>query len=103
MYHNSELTCIDLGCVGAYFASAGLATAGTPFLDQVPIRFGIDNPEDHYHVRVGVGALLRQFLNLCFHDSHVLPSGTPPGQPLLVQYIPWIVIPLSHEFLKTNK
>ena len=24
--------------------------AGTPFLKEVPIRFGIDNPEKHYHV-----------------------------------------------------
>ena len=35
---------------GSYFAKAGLYTTGTPFLDEVPIRFGIDNPEDHYHV-----------------------------------------------------
>lgn len=35
---------------GPYFASKGLYTTGTPFLDEVPIRFGIDNPEDHYHV-----------------------------------------------------
>jgi len=35
---------------GPYFAKAGLYTSGTPFLDEVPIRFGIDNPEDHYHV-----------------------------------------------------
>jgi 2-oxo-4-hydroxy-4-carboxy-5-ureidoimidazoline decarboxylase len=35
---------------GPYFAKSGLNTSGTPFLDDVPIRFGIDNPEDHYHV-----------------------------------------------------
>jgi 2-oxo-4-hydroxy-4-carboxy-5-ureidoimidazoline decarboxylase len=35
---------------GPYFAKSGLYTSGTPFLDDVPIRFGIDNPEDHYHV-----------------------------------------------------
>jgi hydroxyisourate hydrolase len=35
---------------GPYFAKSGLYTSGTPFLDEVPIRFGIDNPEDHYHV-----------------------------------------------------
>ena len=29
---------------------AGVPTAGTPFLKEVPIRFGIDNPEKHYHV-----------------------------------------------------
>ena len=36
--------------VGDYFAIAGVPTAGTPFLKEVPIRFGIDNPETHYHV-----------------------------------------------------
>lgn len=37
--------------IGPYFASVGLSTSGMPFLDEIPIRFGIDNPEDHYHVR----------------------------------------------------
>lgn len=37
--------------VGDYFAVKGGAnTAATPFLNVVPIRFGIDNPEEHYHV-----------------------------------------------------
>ena len=36
--------------VGDYFAAKGVATAPTPFLGDVPIRFGIDNPEEHYHV-----------------------------------------------------
>jgi hydroxyisourate hydrolase len=38
--------------VGEYFASKGgmSFTAGQPFLDVVPLRFGIDNPDDHYHV-----------------------------------------------------
>jgi len=36
--------------VGEYFAVAGVPTSGTPFLAEVPIRFGIDNPEQHYHV-----------------------------------------------------
>jgi 2-oxo-4-hydroxy-4-carboxy-5-ureidoimidazoline decarboxylase len=35
---------------GDYFASQGTSTAGTPFIDEVPLRFGIDNPDDHYHV-----------------------------------------------------
>eukprot|EP00747_Dinoflagellata_sp_TGD_P179238 gnl/TRDRNA2_/TRDRNA2_29729_c0_seq1.p1 gnl/TRDRNA2_/TRDRNA2_29729_c0~~gnl/TRDRNA2_/TRDRNA2_29729_c0_seq1.p1 ORF type:complete len:291 (-),score=66.12 gnl/TRDRNA2_/TRDRNA2_29729_c0_seq1:106-978(-) len=35
---------------GEYFASVGATTAGTPFLDEVPVRFGIDDPESHYHV-----------------------------------------------------
>ena len=36
--------------VGDYFASKGTYTSGTPFLDTIPLRFGIDNPDDHYHV-----------------------------------------------------
>lgn len=36
--------------VGDYFAGAAVPTAGTPFLGEVPLRFGIDNPEAHYHV-----------------------------------------------------
>lgn len=35
---------------GVYFARCGHATAATPFLDRVPLRFGIANPEAHYHV-----------------------------------------------------
>jgi len=36
--------------VGEYFATCGIPVAATPFLGDVPIRFGIDNPEEHYHV-----------------------------------------------------
>ncbi|KAG8467918.1 hypothetical protein KFE25_006970 [Diacronema lutheri] len=36
--------------VGEYFAVRGTTASGTPFLDQVPLRFGIDNAEKHYHV-----------------------------------------------------
>jgi 5-hydroxyisourate hydrolase len=36
--------------VGAYFAAQGLATATPPFLDEVPVRFGIADPQAHYHV-----------------------------------------------------
>jgi 2-oxo-4-hydroxy-4-carboxy-5-ureidoimidazoline decarboxylase len=37
--------------VGDYFLTkAGQTVSGQPFLGEVPIRFGIDNPEDHYHV-----------------------------------------------------
>jgi 2-oxo-4-hydroxy-4-carboxy-5-ureidoimidazoline decarboxylase len=35
---------------GDYFASKSVFISGTPFLDTIPIRFGIDNPDDHYHV-----------------------------------------------------
>lgn len=33
-----------------YFARQGHPMDGPPFLDIVPIRFGIANPESHYHV-----------------------------------------------------
>ena len=36
--------------VGDYFAQKNTQTAGIPFLDEVPLRFGIDDPEEHYHV-----------------------------------------------------
>ncbi len=32
--------------VGEYFGEGG----DIPFLDEVPIRFGISSPEEHYHV-----------------------------------------------------
>jgi 2-oxo-4-hydroxy-4-carboxy-5-ureidoimidazoline decarboxylase len=35
---------------GDYFLKECQQVDGTPFLNEVPIRFGIDNPEDHYHV-----------------------------------------------------
>lgn len=36
--------------VGAYFAGTGSPLADPPFLDAVPIRFGVANPSAHYHV-----------------------------------------------------
>ncbi|HVA90343.1 MAG TPA: hydroxyisourate hydrolase [Chloroflexota bacterium] len=36
--------------VGAYFAAQGVAVSEPPFLDEIPIRFGIADPEGHYHV-----------------------------------------------------
>ena len=36
--------------IGAYFAERGAATSRPPFLDVVPIRFAIAEPEAHYHV-----------------------------------------------------
>jgi 2-oxo-4-hydroxy-4-carboxy-5-ureidoimidazoline decarboxylase len=36
--------------IGAYFAAKGIAAASPPFLDVVPIRFAIAEPEGHYHV-----------------------------------------------------
>lgn len=37
--------------VGDYFAQLPhLKTSGTPFLNEVPIRFGMDDPDEHYHV-----------------------------------------------------
>lgn len=36
--------------VGAYFQTQGLAVADPPFLDRVPVRFGIADPTAGYHV-----------------------------------------------------
>ena len=36
--------------VAAYFARAGVALPDPPFLDVIPIRFGIADPEANYHV-----------------------------------------------------
>lgn len=36
--------------VAAYFAASGSALADPPFLDAVPLRFGIAEPSKHYHV-----------------------------------------------------
>ena len=36
--------------VGAYFKGLGAATADPPFLDLVPIRFTVAEPDGHYHV-----------------------------------------------------
>jgi len=36
--------------VGAYFATQPVTTAAPPFLDQVPVRFGIADAHAHYHV-----------------------------------------------------
>jgi len=40
--------------IGAYFAARGLDLPERPFLDTVPIRFGIAEPEGHYHVPLAV-------------------------------------------------
>jgi 5-hydroxyisourate hydrolase len=36
--------------VGDYFAAVGRANAAIPFLDRVPVRFGIADPDANYHV-----------------------------------------------------
>ena len=36
--------------VGDYFRAQGVALPEPPFLDVVPIRFGIADPQGHYHV-----------------------------------------------------
>lgn len=35
---------------GDYFARKNTKVSGVLFLDEIPIRFGIDDPEEHYHV-----------------------------------------------------
>ena len=36
--------------VGDYFAAQGLPQTEPPFLDHIPVRFGISDPTAHYHV-----------------------------------------------------
>lgn len=36
--------------VGDYFARHDIAMATPPFLDRVPVRFGVADPTAHYHV-----------------------------------------------------
>lgn len=36
--------------LGSYFAASGHANAAIPFLDKVPVRFGISDADAHYHV-----------------------------------------------------
>jgi 2-oxo-4-hydroxy-4-carboxy-5-ureidoimidazoline decarboxylase len=36
--------------IGDYFRSCGVTRDARPFLDQVPVRFGVSEPEGHYHV-----------------------------------------------------
>ena len=36
--------------MGAYFASKGVPARAHPFIDVVPVRFGVDDPASHYHV-----------------------------------------------------
>jgi 5-hydroxyisourate hydrolase len=36
--------------VGAYFTARGTPAADPPFLDLVPVRFTIAEPDGHYHV-----------------------------------------------------
>ncbi|PMH11156.1 hydroxyisourate hydrolase [Vibrio splendidus] len=36
--------------VADYYRSKGVELDGVPFLDDVVIRFGLDDPEAHYHV-----------------------------------------------------
>ena len=37
-------------CAGDYLRAAGLAGAELPFLDDIPIRFGMNDADAHYHV-----------------------------------------------------
>jgi len=35
---------------GAYFARSGATLSNPPFLGDVVLRFGVANPDEHYHV-----------------------------------------------------
>jgi 2-oxo-4-hydroxy-4-carboxy-5-ureidoimidazoline decarboxylase len=47
---------VPIGCyeltfsVGDYFAGQQVATSDPPFLDQIPLRFSVREPESHLHV-----------------------------------------------------
>ena len=36
--------------VGDFYRAAGIALPSVPFLEVVPYRFGIDDPQQHYHL-----------------------------------------------------
>ncbi|GFE68035.1 hydroxyisourate hydrolase [Chroococcus sp. FPU101] len=36
--------------VGDYFKNSGVKLADPPFLDKIPVQFGIADPNVHYHV-----------------------------------------------------
>jgi 2-oxo-4-hydroxy-4-carboxy-5-ureidoimidazoline decarboxylase len=36
--------------VGTYFAGRQVATSDPPFLDSIPVRFSVSEPEGHLHV-----------------------------------------------------
>ena len=36
--------------IGDYFRGLGLALPEPPFLDQIPLEFGVDDAQQHYHV-----------------------------------------------------
>ena len=36
--------------IGNYFAARGVATSDPPFLDEIPLRFAVSEPEGHLHV-----------------------------------------------------
>ena len=36
--------------VGPYFVAQGMSVSSPPFLDEVPVRFGIGDANAHYHV-----------------------------------------------------
>ena len=36
--------------VAAYFAGDGKLPDGPPFLDEIVLRFGVNAPDQHYHV-----------------------------------------------------
>lgn len=37
-------------CAGDYLRATGQAGEGIAFLDEIPIRFGVPDPAQHYHV-----------------------------------------------------
>jgi 2-oxo-4-hydroxy-4-carboxy-5-ureidoimidazoline decarboxylase len=36
--------------IGKYYTARGVPVSDPPFLDDIPLRFAISEPEGHYHV-----------------------------------------------------
>ena len=50
-HDNDEIGSYELHfSVGKYFAARGVPLSDPPFLDQIPLRFSVSEPEGHLHV-----------------------------------------------------
>jgi 5-hydroxyisourate hydrolase len=43
-------------CAGAYLRATGQVSGDPLFLDEVPVRFGMADPDSHYHVPLLISA-----------------------------------------------
>ena len=77
--------------VADYFASKGTFTSGTPFLDTIPLRFGIDNPDDHYHGTYTYSTLFSRTFQP--QSSGLRRDSQPNLTPM--QFLSWSVLGAS--------